>query len=245
MKIASLKNFLNRRRVSEIVKDVFSQQDPQKNPECTEFEVNNWILSEFIVEKLYPVVGACPFPVSELLLMTSAVCYFKPTHIFDWGTHIGKSARIFHETSKYFRINAEIHSIDLPEDVEHVEHPHDERGKMVRSIPEVKLHLGDGLTKSLEICKSAEKVKNPLFLLDGDHSYESVYRELGGLIKAIDNPIILIHDTFYQSERSKYNIGPYKAVEKILSENKNKFKVISTNTGLPGMTLIYRNKQSL
>lgn len=217
-------------------------KDPAKNKNCSEYEVDNWILSKFIIEKLFPIVGIHPFPVNELLLITSSICYFKPSHIFDWGTNVGKSARIFYETSKYFQINAEIHSIDLPEDINHVEHPHGEMGRLVRGISEVKLHFGDGLDTSLEICRSAEKVTNPLFLLDGDHEYESVYRELEGIINMIDNPVILVHDTFFQSEESGYNIGPYNAVEKIIFENENKFKIVATNTGLPGMTLLYKNK---
>lgn len=220
------------------------QRKIRKNTNCSEIEVDAWVLSDFIVKKLYPITGVRPFPLDELLLMTTTVCYFEPSHIFDWGTHIGKSARIFFETSKYFNINAEIHSIDLPENVDHVEHPHSERGKLVRNIPKVKLHLGDGLTKSLEICNSKEDVEKPLFLLDGDHSFESVYRELKGIISVIDNPIVLIHDTFYQSKKSGYNVGPYKAIRKIMLENEGKFKIISTKNGLPGMTLLYNKKRN-
>src|SRR3989344_9247020 len=89
----------------------------------TEFEVNNWVTSDFIVNKLVPIVGFHPFPLNELMLMTSAVCYFKPEFIFEWGTNIGKSARIFYEISKAFDIKTEVHSIDLPDDVFHDEHP--------------------------------------------------------------------------------------------------------------------------
>src|SRR5207245_8967376 len=66
-------------------------QDPAVNVNCSEFEVNNWIISEFIFQKLVPIVGVTPYPINELALMVSAVCRLKPTHIFEWGTHIGKS----------------------------------------------------------------------------------------------------------------------------------------------------------
>ena len=88
------------------------------------FEVNNWELSSFILKKLVPVVGTHPFPLNELSLMSAAVAWTRPTHIFEWGTHIGKSARIFYETCKYIKITPEIHSIDLPDNIDHVEHPH-------------------------------------------------------------------------------------------------------------------------
>ena len=72
----------------------FRTMNNKKNTQG-EFEVNNWIISEFIVEKLVPVVGVHPFPLDELSLMTAAVCRFQPELIFEWGTNIGKSARIF------------------------------------------------------------------------------------------------------------------------------------------------------
>ena len=91
-------------------------RDPNVNTHCTEFEINNWVISDFIVNCLVPIVGVHPFPLNELQLMVGTVCRFQPTHIFEWGTNIGKSARIFYETTNSFKIDAEIHSIDLPDD---------------------------------------------------------------------------------------------------------------------------------
>jgi cephalosporin hydroxylase len=174
--------------------------------------------------------------------MVSSVCRLRPTHIFEWGTHIGKSARIFFEISKKFGINSEIHSTDLPDTVEHVEHPHNERGKFVKGINEVKLYQGDGLIKSLEICASIGKNFNALFFVDGDHGYETVKHELTAIIKAVPNANILLHDTFYQSPESGYYTGPYQAVVDTLSNINisDKYSVISTNMCLPGMTLLYK-----
>ncbi len=93
------------------------------NSNCSEFEVNKWILSDFVVANLLPIVGNRPFPLDELMLMSSAVVSLKPQYIFEWGTHIGKSARIFYETTKTFNIPCQVHSIDLPDSVEHVETP--------------------------------------------------------------------------------------------------------------------------
>jgi hypothetical protein len=77
--------------------------------------------------------------------------------------------------------------------------------------------------------------------VDGDHSYESVKRELEGIIKNVPNAKILLHDTFYQSSEAGYNVGPCQAIREVLSkqENLDRYKIIDTKTGLPGMTLLY------
>jgi hypothetical protein len=129
----------------------FSHEKAVPNLRASEFEVNNWLVSEFVATKLVPLVGYCPFPLHEQMLMVAAVCRMKPTHIFEWGTHVGNSARIFYETCKAFGLETEIHSIDLPDDQDHVEHPRKKRGYLVRGISEVRLYLGDGLDTSLNI----------------------------------------------------------------------------------------------
>lgn len=215
-------------------------QDPAMNLNCSEFEVNNWVVSEFIIGKLVPVVGIKPFPINELLLMVSAVCRLKPTHIFEWGTHLGKSARIFYETSRHFGLDIEIHSVDLPDEMVHQEHPGRQRGVLVKGLREVNLYQGDGLNTSIEIYRRITGPVRPLIFIDGDHSQESVKRELAGIMKNMPQANVLLHDTFYQSAESGYNIGPYQAITETLSTIPNSYRVISTNTGLPGMTLLYQ-----
>lgn len=228
-------------KLKNIIKNILNKKDKKVlvNKNFTEFEVNNWILSDFIVDKIIPIVGTHPFPLNELLLMSGAVCYIKPTHIFEWGTHFGKSARIFYETIQYFNIQSEIHSIDLPDNIEHNEHPHKERGKFVKNIKQVNLHQGDGLNTSLSMLNNIKNEKIvPLFFLDGDHSYESVKKELNNIFEKYPKSNMLIHDTFFQSKDSNYNIGPYEAVAEFLQNKENLFTLINTNTGLPGMTLL-------
>lgn len=216
--------------------------DIARNKESKKMEIDNWLASEFILRKLIPITGTRPFPLDEQILMVAAVCWTKPTHIFEWGTHVGKSARIFYETSSYFNINSEIHSIDLPDDKEHTEHPKNSRGIFVRNIPQVQLHQGDGLDLSLSILKKVTPTARPLFFVDGDHSYESVKRELDGIIAEAPQASILLHDTFYQNESSKYNIGPYRAIKDILESLPNTYSEMHTDTGLPGMTFLYPKK---
>ncbi len=215
------------------------RQNPAKNAACSEFEVDNWAVSQFVLQRLVPVVGVHPFPLHELMLMVAAVCRTQPSQIFEWGTHIGKSARIFYECAVHYGIDADIHSSDLPDDVDHVEHPHAERGKLVRGLPRVHLHQGDGLDTSLEIWRSAGCRPRPLFLVDGDHEHASVLRELTGIAREIRDASILLHDSFNQSEASGYNVGPYRAIQDMLATDPGRYRKVESGLGLPGMTLLY------
>ncbi len=216
------------------------RNNPLVNNNCTEFEVDNYILSKYIVNHLIPIVDLHPFPINELHLMTASVCRIRPTHIFEWGTHIGKSARIFYETVRYFNIETEIHSVDLPPHEKHKEHPGKKRGSLVQNLKNVHLHLGDGLNVSISLYRSLPSDTIPLFYVDGDHSYSSVKRELGTIAEEATNASILLHDTFYQSPESKYNIGPHQAIQEVLADFTGRYAVIQCATGLPGMTLLYR-----
>ena len=236
MIVKLLRSLLNRERIAR------SLAAPVVNPRCTAFEVNNRLLSTFVVDVLVPIVDVHPFPVNELLLMSAALCRIHPKHLFEWGTNIGKSARVFYETSKRFGIDTIIHSIDLPEAISHVEHPGKRRGELVRKIREVKLYEGDGLDVAMKLGRSLADQEPFLFFLDGDHRYESVVRELSGIVDTFPASSMLVHDTFYQSPEANYNIGPHEAIEFVLRSRSDFYSTISTTTGLPGMTLLYRSK---
>lgn len=216
-----------------------SRENPTKNSDCSEFEVDNWAISRFVIRKLVPIVDVHPFPLHELMLMVAAVCRLRPSQIFDWGTNIGKSARIFYECTTHYRIDAEIHSTDLPDGVNHTEHPRHARGKLVRGLRRVHLHQGDGIETSLAIWRAGDCKPRPLFLIDGDHGYESVSRELGIIVRDVPDPGVLLHDSFYQSKESGYNIGPYRAIEDVLAPIPGRFRRLHSGLGLPGMTLLY------
>jgi cephalosporin hydroxylase len=218
--------------------------DPVLNTGCDFIEVNNWIISDFVVKRLVPLVGCHPFPLSEQMLMTAAVCSIKPTHILEWGTNIGVSARIFYEICASFSLAAEIHSVDLPDEIIHEEHPGAERGIWVRGIPNVILHQGDGLDVSLGILASSAQPIRPLFFLDGDHSYQSVLRELETIIASAPAASILIHDTFCQSVQSGYNTGPYRAIQDVLLQTAAFFEIHVQDCGLPGMTFLQKKVSS-
>jgi len=214
--------------------------DPALNLQSSEFEVNNWIVSEFVVSTLVPIVGVHPFPLSELVLMVAAVCRLKPNRIYEWGTHLGKSARVFYETAKHFQMDVEIRSVDLPDTVVHTEHPGQQRGILVKGLSGVHLHQGDGLSVSLELRACAPPPHHTLVFIDGDHDYASVKRELTGIMAGMPEAHILLHDTFFQSSESGYNIGPYRAIQDALAAAPRSYRTLSTNTGLPGMTLLHQ-----
>jgi cephalosporin hydroxylase len=237
--MSSLKDFFKRK----VRRHIHRGGDAALNRQCERMEVNNWVVSEFVMYDLVPVVGVHPYPLNELCLMVAAVACLQPTHLFEWGTNLGKSARIFYETARRFGVETSIYSVDLPEEIEHVEHPHEKRGMFVKNLNGVTLLLGDGLDSSLKLCnefKSQGGEFSPLFFIDGDHSYDSVRRELEAVISNVPEANILLHDTFYQSEESNYNIGPYQAVEDVLAATHQPFSRLSQDLGLPGMSLLYR-----
>lgn len=215
-----------------------SWSDPIRNPNASEFEVDLWTLSRFVLERIVPVVGAHPYPLNELLLMTAAACRLKPSVVFDWGTHIGASARIFFECDQAFKLGYEIHSIDLPPNAIHVEHPGQEHGRLVRGLPKVHLHRGNGVKVALSQWQTLGRPRRPLFFVDGDHAYESVYGELNEIFSTIPDASALAHDTFFQSGESNYNVGPARAIEEIVAKFPTRFRVVNSGLGLPGMTLL-------
>jgi hypothetical protein len=132
--------------------------------------------------------------------------------------------------------------LDLPDGADHVEHPGGQRGILVRGINVVNLHQGDGIEVGLDVCRAAVPGCRPLFLLDGDHSYASVRRELDGIASSWPLAWILMHDTFFQSPESGYNIVPHRAVEDALASWQPRPRRFATGTGLPGMTLLYHTQ---
>lgn len=200
-------------------------------------EADKWALSTFVIDKLIPIVGVRPYPLDELLLMSATVAYFRPGIIVEWGTHLGISARIFHEITSYLELPIPIHSVDLPPDVIHLENTlaPAQRGRYLKHLP-VQLHLGDGLSVALELIAEARGTL-PLLFLDGDHSRDSVRRELHGLKEAATEAVVLVHDSFCQGPEAGYNCGPFEAISEFCAAYG--IPMHSTVLGLPGMSLTY------
>lgn len=228
-KITSLVQRFRPKKSQQLI--MFNQED-RSLPEA-----NKWYLSEFVIKKIFPITGVHPYPLDEILLMGSSISYFKPDGIIEWGTHEGKSARIFLEFVNYLNICCEIHSVDLPITIAHNENIRELylRARFVKKFPVI-LHEGDGLTVGMEVAKS-KMFNKPLFFLDGDHSYNSVSRELSEIRQNIGSCVVLVHDTFNQGKESDYNCGPYMAFQEFVFQNK--LAHYSTILGLPGMSLTY------
>lgn len=230
-------------RFQRLLNRIIGYPKPTFEFEGKMFEVNNWIVSDFILDRIIPVVGVHPYPLGELAILVSTVCWFEPDFIYEWGTHEGKSARIFWETVRTFKLKSKIVTVDLPPSAIHNELPSsDQYAKYIKSIKDITKIRGDGLTASLKLCTKHPKNSRVLFFLDGDHSRATVYNELREIFKKVKKPCVIVHDTFYQSDESKYNVGPHEAVKQILRELKN-LKIISENNlGLPGMTVLIKTE---
>lgn len=194
-------------------------------------EVNAWDTSN-VVRAVAEIVGTHPYPYNELMLMATTYFYHRPELVIDIGTHQGKSARIWHELGAYVDTPASVHTIDLF-DQSHPEFPGKDVGRYIRGLP-VEQHVGDGAEMASRLLdEHAGKVT--LLFLDGDHSFDTVVKELE-LVTRIDDGAVLLHDTFYQPG-SGYNHGPYEAVNDFLKRHAVE-QVIHQNLGLPGMTYL-------
>lgn len=232
--------------LKKIIRTITGYKDPTASHNGLMFEVNNWTISNFIIDKIIPIVGVHPYPLIELEILVSVVCYFKPDYIYEWGTHEGKSARIFWETINAFKLKTKITTIDLSENAQHVELPTiSQYAKYIRNIEEINKIRGDGLDLSIKLSTKNNNNTTSLFFLDGDHEFNSVLRELETIFQKVKDPCVIVHDTFYQTRQSKYNTGPYDAIQKILGKRKDVKQIICNNLGLPGMSVLVKlkNKQ--
>ena len=199
-------------------------------------------LDNFVLEKILPKAGL-PYPLAEISLMSLVVDRVKPTHIFEWGTNVGSSAKIFHHITESLGMDIPIHTWDLPEDVSHGQHPGDNHGKLAKGLDRVHFHRDDGLRGALAQYQ-IEKKKNPkirpLFFVDGDHSYKSVIREITGLIPVQEEFHLLAHDTFVQKPDVKGQsreswVGCPTALELAAQD----YRWLNVGFGNPGMAYLW------
>lgn len=160
-----------------------------------------------------------PFPRHEKIFMVYTVLLHNPDVIFDWGTHLGVSARIFHEIKQFTSLKYDVHTTDVRSKYGHPERPISDLGKYIEEAKEAKevtQHFGDGVTVSLKLLKKSNKYKKPLFFVDGDHAEKTVFRELSSIFKNVEDPVALVHDTW---SNSGGNIGPWLACKKLATDN--------------------------
>jgi len=213
-----------------------------KNSQFWCCEADTAALDRLVLEKVIPQTGLL-YPFAEISLMALVVDRARPTHIFEWGTNIGGSAKIFHAITEAFGWNTEIHTWDLPEGISHGQHPGKEHGKLAQGLTRVHFHREDGLTGALEKMAD-ESAKNPnlrpLFFVDGDHSYASVVSDIKGLISVLDEFHLLAHDTFVQKPDAKGHsreswLGCPTALEAFAKE----YRWLNVGFGNPGMAYLW------
>ena len=73
--------------------------------------------------------------------MASAVCWIRPELIFEWGTHVGISARLFWEVKEALNLNCLIYTIDSM-NPNHPEFPGAQRGTYLYKT-DIKQLIGD------------------------------------------------------------------------------------------------------
>ena len=224
-----------RRAVMSVRYYMTPPHQPHNSGTTTYLECDTADLGQFVYRKLMPVVGTSPFPPNELMLMCAAMLWLRPTLVVEWGTNIGASARVWHETNVRYGLGADVHSIDLPDSISHPEHPGPRRGLLVRGLP-VHLHQGDG-PELAAVLIAGLGCRKPLVFIDGDHSEAAVYRDARAVLDAAPEASLLFHDTFYQPS-SAYNHGPYAAVQRLLAEITPGRKMIRCELGCPGLTLV-------
>jgi hypothetical protein len=140
-------------------------------------------------------MGVPGYGEDELIFMHKTVKAFEPDRIFDWGTNVGASARIFYEATK--RTHCVIETIELPRIVERLDRDYagDRTGRWL--VPGIRQHWGDGVTVALTRAAIWQPAR-PLFFLDGNHLRENVFREIWAINKFCPHGALLIHDTRQQ-----------------------------------------------
>jgi hypothetical protein len=205
---------------------------PRRVPRPGFLEVDKWALS-CVVLRIARIIGSHPYPLDELLLMAAAFEYHRPEIVIDVGTHMGKSARMWYEMSRFLKQPSSIHTFDI-HDPRHPEFAGAFLGRYIRGYP-VKQHIQDGYTGAVEMLREKPDARYLVFL-DGDHSFQSVRRELDLARLLPSGSGILVHDTFYQPG-SSYNHGPYLAIEQFRKEFSFS-QVLHLQCGLPGMSYL-------
>lgn len=129
----------------------------------------------------------------DIGFMAHVVGEVQPTHIFEWGTNVGASARIFYELTEDWIPTVDIHSTDWrPPGSRCFEFPDRYQGYWVDGLP-VTLHEGDGLKTTLEGFKWAKPARALVYLDDG-HLFEENYVALETLHREHPDVSILVDD---------------------------------------------------
>lgn len=136
----------------------------------------------------------------EITFFAETLFELAPSHIFEWGTNVGASARIFYELARVGAFACEVHTTEHPDHATH-DHPGGRCGQLLKDC-RVWMHTGDGLRRSLAEYAILGEPTRVLFFVDGDHSYDAVTRELEGIAEVVPTAVIIVHDTRHPLEET-------------------------------------------
>lgn len=131
----------------------------------------------------------------EVQFFESVLKRLRPTHVFEWGTNVGASARLFYEAALELGYPCEVHTTEIPDYLALLDrdHPGERYGIWIKALP-VHRHRGYGLLESIDWHRKL-KPEQALFYLDGNHSYGVVLAELEEVSALDSDAVIMVHDT--------------------------------------------------
>lgn len=133
----------------------------------------------------------------EVTFLANVLARHRPQVVFDWGTNVGASARIFYEAAQILGYPCVVHTIELPDSEAHLDrdHPGERYGQWLVDIP-VCCWRGDALEVALKLLWYVdESLTKMLFFLDGAHDHDSVMRELRVIAAYEPEAVMVVHDT--------------------------------------------------
>ena len=203
-----------------------------KYPEDT-IGVNKSILSE-IVLRISRIIGTCPYPLDEQMLMGYAFIRSKPDIVLDCGTNVGKSARFFYEFARQVRHPCEVHTIDLMGPT-HPECPWSSLGRYIRGLP-ITQHIGDSYEIGIKLIE-AFPARRYLIFIDGDHTYAGVKKDIQLLDRAKPGSAALFHDATFFLPKLSPDIC--RAIDEYVEAYPVAY-VYHQGMGLPGMSYVQK-----
>lgn len=162
------------------------------------------------------------------------MCYFKPKSILEIGTHIGASTVNINCALDYnlkkHNVQSKFSTLDI-RDVNCAKEQPWLKFESPKSPQALLKSLDLGVeTKfinqdSLDYLKNS-KDKYDLIFLDGDHSAQTVYKEVPKALERLnDGGVILLHDYFKKGDsanpKNDFNSGPYLGIQRHVKEGAN------------------------
>ena len=184
------------------------------------------------------------------------VCYFKPQSMLEIGTHIGAStvniASGLDHNKKHHHIKTQFSTLDIRDVNCEKDKPwlkFDSANSPQSMLESLDLSIDTKFINqsSIDYFENTDE-KYDLIFLDGDHSAQTVYKEVPKALKCLNKDgIILLHDYFRKGESANpnndFNSGPYLGIQRHITEGAN--ITVKPLGDLPWQTKLGSNRTSL